>query len=139
VLEPSQVDFYGTVAQVIPVLLLAAAVELRFFSAPDDVPWWERVGFYLFGLFASAVLLVGEYAALRVAARAEVGKWEPYAVDLGLYLGLLYVFGGLVLRLRPPGAPKLIKGIAVVVFVLAILGLLVSFFAGLAPRAAPGT
>lgn len=62
-----RVGFYGTVAQIIPVLMLVAAVEGRYFREREDAPPFDRFvqrGFWYAGL-------IGIAASLTVIARGS--------------------------------------------------------------------
>ncbi len=62
-----RLGFYAVVAQMIPVLMLVAAVEGRYFREHDEAPPFDRFvkrGFWLAGL-------VGLGAALAVVARGH--------------------------------------------------------------------
>jgi hypothetical protein len=63
----TRIEFYAVVAQLMPVLMLVAAVNGRYFRERDDAPSFDRFlirGFWVIGL-------VGITAALAVVARGR--------------------------------------------------------------------
>lgn len=95
-------DFYGTAAQVIPVLYLALLFESRFlsrqpdsyFGADDDPSTWNPS--QAVSRIALTVLMgVGEFAAL-------VGVWQRLALPVIDALVALALLSGLLGVLLPP-------------------------------------
>jgi len=135
VLEPSEIAFYATVAQVIPLLFLAVTVEFRYFGPWEGLEQRWSTFIYLLGLAMSAALVLGEFCALRVAARGKASEVEAYGVNLSLLLGLFFVFLGLALRLHPAVLPKLWEYLTRTVLAAALVGVVIAaIFGGPAPR-----
>jgi len=105
VTEPVHVrpGFYGTVAQIIPVLMLVAAVEGRYFRERKDDPPLDRFiqrGFWYVGL-------IGIAASLAVIARGSDSVLLRGAVIyslllIGVLVSVYAIYGP---ARRPEGAP----------------------------------
>jgi hypothetical protein len=118
-LSPSEAtrEFYATAAQIIPVLLLVLAVELRFFRLPhgtfraaaramfkppppsrsrrsrmrlDSTAMAEFMG-AMFGLWTLSVLIIGEFVALHPIAQGDEDAGSPRAVYGAIAAGLAAV------------------------------------------------
>jgi hypothetical protein len=106
-LSDSELSFYSTAAQVIPVLLLALAVELPTIRAlehllierrPDtDMPTWVPLISSLLLLAMVSLMFVGELVSLSMLAghRIAVGNAKTWAM-VGLISGVSPVLLGVV-------------------------------------------
>jgi hypothetical protein len=89
-------SFYSTVAQVIPVLMLALLVDVRYFAPPRDE---EPLDVSFFLISVGVVMLLGEVIALNTLhAREEPSDIEFAAGMAALAFPLLVIS---VRMLRP--------------------------------------
>jgi hypothetical protein len=91
-------DFYGTTAQVIPVLLLALVWESNYLSdvkGRTTARFWTKPRVRAWALFMTAAALVGE--AVAVLVLADVLGASDVTKVLGL-LGVAVLLGSLAVR-----------------------------------------
>lgn len=86
-------DFYTTCAQILPVIFLAGAIELRLFSvAQEEIDEWKQLDTYTLNSVARVVCIVGfvitvslgELAALRVLYLERVVEWADAVIVVAL-------------------------------------------------------
>jgi hypothetical protein len=85
------VSFYSTVAQVLPVFLLAAAIESGFLENlrpfDESIPRWVGIVDAVALPLGVVVIVAGELAALDVVIGGHVGKLEHLIVVWALLAG----------------------------------------------------
>jgi hypothetical protein len=128
---PFDPAFYSTVAQVIPVLLLALLVDMRYFSPPSAEEPLD-VTFFLIGV--GVVMLVGEVIALNaVHAGKEPSDIEFAAVMAALGFPLTAIGVRMIRpRMRALGerGPRWIRPFGQGLFIGGVISVLVVTFSG---------
>ena len=106
-LTDSELSFYSTAAQVIPVLLLALALELptaravgHFLDAHIIGGWMWRVTSVVIFLIVCA-MFVGELVALVVLRTDQASDQDETYVMVGLVAGAIPMFLAVLTRLMP--------------------------------------
>jgi hypothetical protein len=93
--QASNLTFYSTAAQVLPILILAGVIELRTLGGGLPRRGWPRT---LWVVIAAAVLITtaeAELAALNVLARGSARPNEQSLVASGLVVALVTLLVGL--------------------------------------------
>lgn len=120
------IGYFSLVAQILPILILALAIELKYFavrplppkppSAPDD-NWKIRIGnlFWYYAIwlvvvtYPAIILLVltaGEAASLAVVGRGHSGPLEHSGVTAALACGAAALIVSVVFRSGFDGGPR---------------------------------
>jgi hypothetical protein len=100
---PTNVRFFELAAQVLPVLLLAFAIEFRFLT-PGTRP---GTGDLLDVLFLFLVLAWGEWIALDAVAKNGASGSEGTVVGAAILTGFVGVgLGAITANAEPPALPK---------------------------------
>jgi len=112
-LSDHELQFFSTAAQVLPVLMLALAVELRtaralgFSMGARGSGGWKIVLWVIFGLYV--VMSAGELIALTALQNGEAAGSADTWVILALLGGLVALFLGALDRVLPTVVSEAMK------------------------------
>jgi hypothetical protein len=106
-LSDHELQFFSTAAQVLPVLMLALAIELRtarslgFSLGARGSRGWKIVLWVIFGLYV--LMCTGELIALTALQNGEAAGSADTRVILALLGGVVALFLGALDRVLPTG------------------------------------